>query len=96
MFGAGAESFVGPLTETTRAGALPGGEPVEEVDAAVFFGRDAQIIRSLDALRGMRESGEQTLFSVLEASGMGKSSLLRAGVLPRGCAVRTATSSFNY
>jgi hypothetical protein len=52
------------------------------VDVAVFFGRDAQIIRSLDALRGMRESGEQTLFVVLEASGTGKSSFLRAGLLP--------------
>ena len=53
------------------------------MDAAVFFGRDAQITRSLDALRGMRKSGEQTLFVVLEASGTGKSSFLRAGLLPR-------------
>ena len=27
---------------------------LEEADAAVFFGRDAQILRGLDVLRGMR------------------------------------------
>jgi hypothetical protein len=57
--------------------------PLDEADAAVFFGRDAQILRGLDALRGMRTSGVESLFVILGPSGAGKSSFLRAGLLPR-------------
>ena len=49
----------------------------------MFFGRDAQILRGLDAVRGMRTSGVETMFVVLGPSGTGKSSFLRAGLLPR-------------
>ena len=49
----------------------------------MFFGRDAQILRGLDVLRGMRTSGVESLFVVLGPSGAGKSSFLRAGLLPR-------------
>ncbi len=56
---------------------------MEDADAAVFFGRDAQILRGLDALRGMRTSGVECLFVILGPSGAGKSSFLRAGLLPR-------------
>ena len=34
-----------------------GWAPLEEADAAVFFGRDVQIVRGLDVVRGMRTSG---------------------------------------
>src|SRR5262249_6760346 len=51
--------------------------------AAVFFGREAAIVRGLDALRGIRERGVEGLFIVLGASGSGKSSFLRAGLWPR-------------
>ena len=71
-----------PPNDTDRA-PYRGWEPLEEVDAAVFFGRDAQILRGLDALRGMRRSAMETLFVVLGPSGTGKSSFLRAGLLPR-------------
>ena len=57
--------------------------PLDETDAAVYFGRDAQIVRGLDALRGMRATGVETLFVILGPSGCGKSSFLRAGLLPR-------------
>jgi len=52
-------------------------------DAAVFFGREADIVRGLDALRGQREQGIARLFVILGASGSGKSSFLRAGLWPR-------------
>ena len=52
-------------------------------DAAVFFGRDAQIIRGLDALRGMRANRVERLFAILGGSGSGKSSFMRAGLWPR-------------
>ncbi len=60
-----------------------GWAPLEEADAAVFFGRDAQILRGLDVLRGMRTTGVESLFVILGPSGAGKSSFLRAGLLPR-------------
>ena len=49
----------------------------------MFFGRDAQILRGLDVLHGMRTSGLQSMFVILGPSGTGKSSFLRAGLLPR-------------
>lgn len=55
---------------------------LEAEDAAVFFGREAPLIRALDTLRRMVEGGEQ-LFVILGASGAGKSSFLRAGLWPR-------------
>ena len=48
----------------------------------MFFGRDAELVLAMDALRGMRQSGK-TLFVVMAASGAGKSSFLRAGIVPR-------------
>jgi WD40 repeat protein len=81
--GIGAQSFAWPPPREPDRAPYRGWEPLEEVDAAVFFGRDAQIVRGLDALRGMRRSGVDTLFVVLGPSGAGKSSFLRAGLLPR-------------
>jgi hypothetical protein len=60
-----------------------GWAPLEEVDAAVFFGRDAQILGVLDVLHGIRSTGVKSLFVILGPSGTGKSSFLRAGLLPR-------------
>ena len=81
--GIGADSFVWPPPSDPERAPYRGWEPLESTDAAVFFGRDAQILRALDAVRGMRLSGVNSLFVVLGPSGTGKSSFLRAGVLPR-------------
>jgi WD40 repeat protein len=81
--GIGAESFVWPPPADRERAPYRGWEPLEEVDAAVFFGRDAQIVAGLDALRGMRAAAVQTMFVILAPSGAGKSSFLRAGLLPR-------------
>ena len=56
---------------------------LEEEDAGIFFGRDGQIVDALDRLRGLREGAAPRLLSVLGASGSGKSSFMRAGLLPR-------------
>ena len=56
---------------------------LEADDAAIFFGRDAAIVRGLDKIRLMREQGIEQLFVILGASGAGKSSFLRAGLWPR-------------
>jgi WD40 repeat protein len=81
--GIGAEQFAWPPADDPGRSPYRGWEPLEEKDAAVFFGRDAQIVRGMDALRGIRASGVESLFVVLGPSGVGKSSFLRAGLLPR-------------
>jgi hypothetical protein len=72
--GIGAESFVWPPPGDPGRAPYRGWEPLEEPEAAVFFGRDAQILSGLDGLRGMRKSGLATMFVVLGPSGTGKSS----------------------
>ncbi len=81
--GLGADTFVWPPPKDPQRAPYRGWQPLDEFDAAVFFGRDAQIVRGLDALRGMRQSGVETLFVILGPSGSGKSSFLRAGLIPR-------------
>src|SRR5262249_40929231 len=56
---------------------------LEAEDAGIFFGRDAAIVDGLDTLRGLRAKVAPRLLVVLGASGAGKSSFLRAGLLPR-------------
>ena len=58
-------------------------KPFEAEDAGIFFGRDGAIVEILDRLRGLREASPPRLLVILGASGAGKSSFLRAGVLPR-------------
>ena len=61
----------------------PGFAHLEMEDAAVFFGRDAQIIRGLDEVRRLARTGVTRIFVIMGASGSGKSSFLRAGLWPR-------------
>lgn len=58
-------------------------EALDSIDAGIFFGRDGPIIEALDHLRGLRDATPPRLFVILGASGAGKSSFLRAGLLPR-------------
>ncbi|MEQ6342078.1 MAG: toll/interleukin-1 receptor domain-containing protein [Gammaproteobacteria bacterium] len=81
--GLDARYFPWPPPDDPQRPPYRGLSALEENDAAIFFGRDAQIVRGLDALRGMRATGVETLFVILGPSGTGKSSFLRAGLLPR-------------
>ena len=56
---------------------------LEAEDAAVFFGRAAEMVRGLDTLRRLRERDIERMLILLGASGAGKSSFLRAGLWPR-------------
>jgi TIR domain len=58
-------------------------EALEPEDAAVFFGRSADIVRGIDTLRGLAARKPPRLLVILGASGAGKSSFLRAGLWPR-------------
>lgn len=57
--------------------------PLEAEDAGIFFGREAPTIEALDMLRGLVEAAPPQIVAILGASGAGKSSFLRAGLLPR-------------
>jgi WD40 repeat protein len=61
----------------------PGLLAFDEADAAVYFGRDDDIRRLIERLNARRAQGGEKLVVVLGASGSGKSSLLRAGAVPR-------------
>ncbi len=61
----------------------PGLLAFDEDDAAIYFGRDDDIRRLIERLNARRAQGGEKLVVVLGASGSGKSSLLRAGVVPR-------------
>jgi len=62
---------------------FPGLESFEEKDAAVFFGREDEVRKLIAILNDVRRLPEPRLFVVRGASGTGKSSLVRAGALPR-------------
>ena len=57
--------------------------PLDADDAGIFFGRDGPIVLALDQLRGLRDGPAPRLLVILGASGAGKSSFMRAGLLPR-------------
>ncbi|MFC5215904.1 TIR domain-containing protein [Streptomyces coerulescens] len=61
----------------------PGLEPFSTADAAVYFGRDSEIERLLRALDPVMRYDGGRFVAVVGPSGSGKSSLMRAGVLPR-------------
>ncbi len=57
--------------------------PLEAEDAGILFGRDGSIVEVLDKLRGLRQTTPPRVLVILGASGAGKSSFLRAGLVPR-------------
>lgn len=61
----------------------PGLSAFQEEDCAVFFGRETDIREGLDALNRLQRLGGAKALMVLGSSGSGKSSLVRAGLLPR-------------
>jgi hypothetical protein len=81
--GLDAKSFSWPPRDEPSRAPYRGLKALEPQDAAIFFGRDAWIVRGLDHIRGLVEGGVERLLVILGASGSGKSSFLRAGLWPR-------------
>ncbi|SDR64179.1 WD40 repeat [Rhizobiales bacterium GAS113] len=75
--------FPWPPESEPRRSLYRGLKPLEEADAGIFFGRDAPIVEATDRLRGLLGGAPPRLLVILGASGAGKSSFLRAGLLPR-------------
>jgi WD40 repeat protein len=61
----------------------PGLLAFERKDAAVFFGRDDDVRRVIERLNVRRSQGGSRFVVLLGASGSGKSSVVRAGLIPR-------------
>jgi hypothetical protein len=55
----------------------------DDADAALFYGRSREIAEVLEELRKVRAERDLRPLVILGASGAGKSSLLKAGVIPR-------------
>ncbi|MBM5817771.1 MAG: TIR domain-containing protein [Cyanobacteria bacterium K_Offshore_surface_m2_239] len=71
-----------PRSDLSRS-PFPGLMVFEEEDAPVFFGRDNDWRVVIERLNTRRVQGGPRLLVIQGSSGSGKSSLLRAGVLPR-------------
>ena len=73
------------IDRTSKPIPFPGLDAFDDTDAhaALFYGRSDDIAACLEELRQMRAGGDRRSLAVLGASGSGKSSLLKAGVLPR-------------
>ena len=81
--GLDARFFLWPPEKEPDRAPYRGLKPQEAADAGSFFGRDAPIVEAIDRLRGLRVGATPRLLVILGASGGGKSSFLRAGLLPR-------------
>jgi formylglycine-generating enzyme required for sulfatase activity len=55
----------------------------DDADAALFYGRSREIAHTLEDLRSMRALNDRRPLVIQGASGAGKSSLLKAGIIPR-------------
>jgi WD40 repeat protein len=71
-----------PPSDPSRS-PFPGLMVFEAEDAPVFFGRDSDWRAVIERLNNRRVQGGPRLLVIQGSSGSGKSSLLRAGVLPR-------------
>ncbi len=79
----GADAFGWPPPGESNRAPYRGWASFEPRDAAVYFGRDAEVDNAVEQLEGIQEAARSKLFVILGPSGTGKSSFLRAGVLPR-------------
>lgn len=75
--------FAWPPEHDSERPPYRGLKPLEAEDAGIFFGREGPIVEVLDRLRGLREAAPPRMLVLLGASGAGKSSFIRAGLLPR-------------
>ncbi len=78
-----AHSFAWPPQGESDRAPYRGLEPLDTPDAGVFFGRDVELVETLDTLRRLADGGPGRFFIIIGEPGTGKSSFLRAGLAPR-------------
>jgi len=76
-------NFEWPPEDDLNRSPYRGLRPFEAKDAGIFFGRDTLVTNALDRLRRLRDATPPRLLVILGEPGFGKSSFLRAGLLPR-------------
>jgi len=81
--GLDARFFAWPPADDSQRPPYRGLLPLEGPDAGIFFGREAPTVEALDRIRGIKDGAAPRFLVLLGASGAGKSSFLRAGLLPR-------------
>ncbi|MGA3309933.1 MAG: toll/interleukin-1 receptor domain-containing protein [Xanthobacteraceae bacterium] len=81
--GVDAKFFKWPPDNDPDRAPYRGLKPLEADDAGIFFGREGPTVLGLDMLRGLRQGAPPRILVILGASGSGKSSFMRAGLLPR-------------
>jgi WD40 repeat protein len=81
--GLDARFFAWPPENDPKRSPYRGLLPLEAGDTGIFFGREAPTIEILDRIRGIKDGAAPRFLVLLGASGAGKSSFLRAGLLPR-------------
>jgi WD40 repeat protein len=82
----GLELFVGSERDVhwdPKRSPYPGLDPFMEADEAIFFGRQQEIMAGVELLRILRRERDTSMMVVIGASGSGKSSLVRAGIIPK-------------
>jgi hypothetical protein len=83
QYGISPEKFPWQPADLATASPYPGLKGFETGDAALFFGRDGDIVRGLDEVRNLRRVPSGRILVIQAASGAGKSSFLKAGLWPR-------------
>ncbi|MFZ3328548.1 MAG: TIR domain-containing protein, partial [Methylocella sp.] len=78
-----AKYFDWPPADEPNRPPYRGLRPLEAEDAGIFFGRGGPIVEAVDQVRGLLAIPPPRLLVILGASGAGKSSFMRAGLLPR-------------
>ena len=73
---------VRPVWDSDRS-PFPGLEAFTEQDSAMFFGRDAEIDELLERLHPVVAAQANRMITVVGPSGVGKSSLVQAGMVPQ-------------
>jgi WD40 repeat protein len=83
LIGIAPESFEWSPLDRTRPSPYPGLEAFTESDAGVFFGRESRLADALGTIDALRRGDGSRILTIIAASGVGKSSFLRAGLWPR-------------
>ncbi len=60
----------------------PGLRSFKKEEAGIFYGRNEDILDAIDTLNAMADSMDKKFLNIIGASGVGKSSFMKAGVLP--------------
>ncbi|HXO71189.1 MAG TPA: toll/interleukin-1 receptor domain-containing protein, partial [Bradyrhizobium sp.] len=83
LIGIAPEAFEWSPRDPARPSPYPGLEAFTENDAGVFFGRERRLTDALSTIGDLCRRDGSRILTIIAASGVGKSSFLRAGLWPR-------------